>query len=84
MGLWNLAPPPSCLALDPGEPEPAGFCCDKLNTSIVSTGDGGLSSSVADLRRTLPPVTESSMYMFKKACKKQNALLFVLVLALHT
>ena len=67
MGLWNLAPPPSCLPRELGDPDPAGFVWDKLNTSIVSTGDGGLSSSVIDRRRTLPPVTESSTYMFKNA-----------------
>lgn len=25
MGLWNLAPPPSCLPRELGDPDPAGF-----------------------------------------------------------
>ena len=73
MGLWNLAPPPSCLPLDPGDPMPAGLLWDKLNTSMVSTGEGGLSSSVVEhRRRTLLPVTESSTYILKKAYKTEQ------------
>lgn len=66
IGLWNLKPPPSWRR-EAGElPDDR----DNVKMSRLSTGDGGLSSSVVDRRLVCPKVTASSTNMFKNAYKQ--------------
>ena len=55
-----------------GDPMEGGW--EMLNTSIesISIGEGGLSSSVADIRWVWRPVIESSTYMFRNAYNRNK------------
>lgn len=66
--IGNLRPvSPRCL--EAGDPVEGGWE-DRLKMSIESIGDGGLSSSVVDIRWVCLPVMASSTYLFRKCCDR--------------
>ena len=60
MGLWKRR--------DAGDPSPGWPGMKESMASMPTVGDGGLSSSVADLRRVWLLITVSSTKRFRNVC----------------
>ena len=59
---------PVSLCLEAGDPVEEDWE-ERAKMSMESMGEGGLSSSVVDIRWVCRPVMASSTYLFRKCCK---------------